>query len=85
MSLKTLKYSKAIISNSRCLKWLNKSMAGKPADWTIKCGKPKGSARGGALEVAIEEYLNRRFDNLQSDMKKLNREFNDKKRLLFSK
>lgn len=36
---------------------LGKSMAGKLADWTIECGEPKGAALGGALEVAVEEYL----------------------------
>ena len=36
---------------------VDKSMAGKLADWTIECGKPKGSALGGALEVAVEEYI----------------------------
>ncbi len=36
---------------------VGKSMAGKLSDWTIECGEPKGSALGGALEVAVEEYL----------------------------
>jgi predicted NBD/HSP70 family sugar kinase len=36
---------------------VGKSMAGKLVDWTIECGEPKGSALGGALEVAVEEYL----------------------------
>ncbi len=38
---------------------VGKSMAGKLADWTIECGEPKGAAIGGALEVAVEEYLMR--------------------------
>jgi predicted NBD/HSP70 family sugar kinase len=38
---------------------VDKSMAGKLADWTIECGEPKGSAIGGALEVAVEEFLMR--------------------------
>lgn len=36
---------------------VGKSMAGKLADWTIECGEPKGAALGGALEVAVEEFL----------------------------
>ena len=32
-------------------------MAGKLADWRIDCGEPKGAAIGGALEVAVEEFL----------------------------
>lgn len=36
---------------------VGKSMAGKLAHWTIECGEPKGSAIGGALEVAVEEFL----------------------------
>ena len=33
------------------------SIVGKTSDWTIECGEPKGSAIGGALEVAIEEFI----------------------------
>ena len=36
---------------------VGKSMAGKLADWKIECGEPKGAAIGGALEVAVEEFL----------------------------
>jgi predicted NBD/HSP70 family sugar kinase len=36
---------------------VSNSIAGKLTDWTIECGEPKGAAIGGALEVAIEEYL----------------------------
>lgn len=36
---------------------VGKSMAGKLTNWTVECGEPKGSALGGALEVAVEEYL----------------------------
>lgn len=36
---------------------VGKSMAGKLAQWTIECGEPQGSAIGGALEVAVEEFL----------------------------
>ncbi len=35
-------------------------MAGKLSDWTIECGEPKSAAIGGALEVAVEEFLIRR-------------------------
>ncbi len=36
---------------------VGKSMAGKLANWVIECGEPKGSALGGALEIAVEEYI----------------------------
>jgi predicted NBD/HSP70 family sugar kinase len=36
---------------------VKKSIVGKTSDWTVECGEPKGSALGGALEVAIEEYI----------------------------
>lgn len=36
---------------------VKKSIVGKTSDWTIECGEPKGSALGGALEVAVEEYI----------------------------
>lgn len=38
---------------------VGKSMAGKLANWKIECGEPKGAAIGGALEVAVENYLMR--------------------------
>jgi len=38
---------------------VEKSMAGKLTDWTIECGEPQGAAIGGALEVAVEEFLMR--------------------------
>jgi predicted NBD/HSP70 family sugar kinase len=38
-------------------KAVEKSMAGKLSDWTIECGEPKAAAIGGALEVAVEEFL----------------------------
>lgn len=34
-----------------------RSIVGKTFDWTVECGEPKGSALGGALEVAIEEFI----------------------------
>lgn len=40
-------------------KAVDASLVGKLNDWTIECGEPKGSAIGGALEVAVEEYLMR--------------------------
>lgn len=36
---------------------VRKSIIGKLANWTIECGEPKGAALGGALEVAVENYL----------------------------
>ncbi len=40
---------------------IRKSIVGKTADWTVICGEPKGSALGGALEVAVEEFISRGF------------------------
>ncbi len=36
---------------------VGKSMVGKLPGWTVECGEAKGAAIGGALEVAVEEYL----------------------------
>lgn len=36
---------------------VRKSIIGKLANWTVECGEPKGAAIGGALEVAVENYL----------------------------
>ncbi len=36
---------------------VKRSIVGKTSNWTIECGEPKGSALGGALEVAVEEYI----------------------------
>lgn len=36
---------------------IKKSIVAKMHNWTIECGEPKGSALGGALEVAIEEFI----------------------------
>lgn len=36
---------------------IKRSIVGKMHGWTIQCGEPKGSALGGALEVAIEEFI----------------------------
>jgi predicted NBD/HSP70 family sugar kinase len=41
---------------------VKKSMVGKLMDWTIECGEPKGAVLGGALEVAVEEFLARGFN-----------------------
>jgi len=40
---------------------VGKSMAGKLVDWTIECGEPQGAALGGALEIAVEEFLTHGF------------------------
>ena len=36
---------------------VKKSIVGKTFDWSVVCGEPKGSALGGALEVAVEEFI----------------------------
>ena len=36
---------------------INRSIIGKIDGWTVEAGEPAGAAIGGALEVAIEEYL----------------------------
>lgn len=36
---------------------VGKSMVGKLPGWTVECGEAKGAAIGGALEVAVEEFL----------------------------
>jgi predicted NBD/HSP70 family sugar kinase len=38
---------------------VKKSIVGKMTDWAVSCGEPKGSALGGALEIAVEEYISR--------------------------
>jgi predicted NBD/HSP70 family sugar kinase len=38
---------------------IKKSIVGKIPGWRVECGEPKGSALGGALEVAVEEFINR--------------------------
>ncbi len=42
---------------------IKKSIVGKTTDWTVVCGEPKGSALGGALEVAVEEFISRGFSS----------------------
>jgi predicted NBD/HSP70 family sugar kinase len=36
---------------------IRRSMIGKIEGWSVEAGEPVGSALGGALEVAVEEYL----------------------------
>lgn len=36
---------------------IRRSIVGKVQGWTVEAGEPVGSAIGGALEVAVEEYL----------------------------
>jgi len=36
---------------------VNRSIVGQLHGWTVEAGEPAGSAIGGALEVAVEEYL----------------------------
>jgi predicted NBD/HSP70 family sugar kinase len=38
---------------------INRSIIGKIEGWTIEKGEPAGAVIGGALEVAVEEYLAR--------------------------
>lgn len=40
---------------------VGKSMVGRLPGWTVECGEPKGSALGGALEVAVDEFLMKGF------------------------
>ena len=40
---------------------VKRSIVGKTSSWTVECGEPKGSALGGALEVAVEEYITNRL------------------------
>ena len=37
---------------------IRRSIVGKVDGWSVEAGSPSGSALGGALEVAVEEYLN---------------------------
>jgi predicted NBD/HSP70 family sugar kinase len=36
---------------------VEQSMAGRLAGWTVEPGEPRGAGLGGALEVAVEEFL----------------------------
>jgi hypothetical protein len=36
---------------------VNRSIVGQIDGWSVEAGEPVGSAIGGALEVAVEEYL----------------------------
>ncbi len=36
---------------------IERSIIGKTEGWSIEAGEPQGAAIGGALEVAVEEYL----------------------------
>ena len=36
---------------------INRSIVGKINGWSVEAGEPEGAAIGGALEVAVEEYL----------------------------
>ncbi|HEX6279323.1 MAG TPA: hypothetical protein VFZ49_04840, partial [Pyrinomonadaceae bacterium] len=37
---------------------ISRSIVGKTDGWSVEAGSPAGAAIGGALEVAVEEYLN---------------------------
>ncbi|HZH35218.1 MAG TPA: ROK family protein, partial [Pyrinomonadaceae bacterium] len=51
-----LVYGWKFINSSLC-EAVDKSMAGRLTNWTIEPGEPAGSGLGGALEVAVEEFL----------------------------
>jgi hypothetical protein len=36
---------------------IRRSIVGKIEGWSVEAGEPAGAAIGGALEVAVEEYL----------------------------
>ena len=36
---------------------IQRSIVGKIEGWSVEAGEPQGAAIGGALEVAVEEYL----------------------------
>ena len=36
---------------------IERSIIGKTKGWSIEAGEPQGAAIGGALEVAVEDYL----------------------------
>jgi hypothetical protein len=36
---------------------IDRSIIGKIKGWSVEAGEPAGAAIGGALEVAVEEYL----------------------------
>jgi predicted NBD/HSP70 family sugar kinase len=40
------------------------SMAGRLSGWSVEPGEPTGAGLGGAIEVAVEDFLNHRFSNL---------------------
>lgn len=46
------KYIKAPLHNV-----IKKGIVGRTSGWTVECGEPQGAALGGALEVAVEEYI----------------------------
>lgn len=45
-------------------KAVGNSMAGKLSDWSVEPGEPRGAGLGGALEVAVEEFLAYGFNHL---------------------
>jgi hypothetical protein len=38
---------------------IRRSIVGKTDGWSVEPGEPAGAAIGGALEVAVDEYLSR--------------------------
>ena len=45
---------------------VGKSMVGRVPGWIVECGEPKGSALGGALEVAVNAFLMKGFVTSQN-------------------
>jgi predicted NBD/HSP70 family sugar kinase len=39
------------------------SMAGKLSGWSVEPGQPTGAGLGGTIEVAVDDFLARRFGN----------------------
>jgi hypothetical protein len=36
---------------------IRRSIVGKTEGWSVEAGEPAGAAIGGALEIAVEEYM----------------------------
>ena len=45
-------------------KAVGQSMAGKLSDWSVEAGERRGAGLGGALEVAVEEFLTYGFNHV---------------------
>jgi predicted NBD/HSP70 family sugar kinase len=45
-------------------KAIGQSMVGKLSDWSVEAGEQSGAGLGGALEVAVEEFLTYGFNHI---------------------